>query len=155
MPEQAFCSCGMRYAIVQLVCFKKSVVMKRVVLILVLMIFYGSAFAQSRSFAHLIGKWEAVDSENASGGLEVLDSSRLYLVYGTQKKPITGYRLDLSKSPGTFDFTVKDSMGNLSLKSLLQFINDDLIQWQVFDDAAMPAGFSPRPADVVYLRRKK
>ena len=113
-----------------------------------------AAGAQFRSIQHLMGKWEAVDAENSSGALEVIDSNKIYLVYGQEKKAISSFKIDFSKSPAPFDFTIKDSSETRDLKSLLQFINDDLIQWQVFESEIRPAHFTQSGGQLVYLRRK-
>lgn len=131
-------------------------VMKKMLLFVILgLCLHMDSFAQKRTIQSLVGHWEAVDSENASGGIEVLDSSKLFLVYGTERKPIVSYTADFTKAPGWFDFTIKDSSGTMALKSLLQFINDDLIQWQVFDESVRPAHFVESEGTMVYLRRKK
>lgn len=114
----------------------------------------SGAMAQSRGIQHLMGKWEAVDSENSSGGIEVADSNKIYLVYGQEKKAISSFKIDFSKSPAPFDFTIKDSAESKNLKSLLQFVNDDLIQWQVFESDIRPAHFTQSGGQMVYLRRK-
>ena len=114
-----------------------------------------SSFAQQRSIQNLVGKWEAVDSENSSGGIEVVSGDQIFLVYGSEKKPVHSFRLDFSKSPAWFDFTVKDSASTITLKSLIQFINEDLIQWQLFDGDVRPAHFTNSGGQMVYLRRKK
>ena len=129
--------------------------MKRMMTWLLAIIVCTSAGAQQRSLQHLVGTWEAVDSENQSGGLEVLDSTRIYLVYGKEKRAATACTFDFSKTPCWFDFTLKDSTGTLALKSILRFISDDLIQWQVMEGGTRPAQFSEGGGEVVYLRRKK
>jgi hypothetical protein len=114
------------------------------------------AFAQTTGFEKLIGKWEAVDADNQSGTLEVLDSSKLYLAYGEEKKPITSFNADFSKSPVWFDFTVSNDSDSIKIKSILLFINDNLLQWQVFQgDAKRPAHFTEDKGEIIYLRRKK
>jgi hypothetical protein len=110
--------------------------------------------AQVRNLKSLIGEWEAIDGNNQSGGLIVVDSARLYLVYGTDKREIVSLKADFSKSPCWFDFTVKDSSSSFQLKSLLQFINDDLVQWQVFDGDTRSEHFSTGNGDILYLKRK-
>lgn len=112
-------------------------------------------WGQGRSFQQLVGSWEAVDSENQSGGLEIVDSQRIFLVYGKERKPIASCKFDFSKSPCWFDFTLKDSTNTMAMKSILLFVNDDLIQWQVFDGDARPAHFTEGSGQMVYLRRKR
>jgi hypothetical protein len=41
------------------------------------------------------------------------------------------------------------------MKSLISFVNDDLIQWQVFGDEVRPAHFKQDVGEMMYLRRKK
>lgn len=111
--------------------------------------------AQGHDIKSLIGKWEAVDFESRNGGLEVMDSAKLFIVYGNQRKEIVSYKADFTKSPALFDFTIKDSTETLNLKSLIQFINEDLIQWQVFEEPIRYASYTGKLGDIVYLRRKK
>lgn len=129
--------------------------MKEIFILLVAVVCSTALWGQSRTFKNLVGMWEAVDSENQSGGLEFIDTQKIYLVYGKERKPVTSCKFDLSRSPGWFDFAVVDSTGIMNLKSLLLFVNDDLIQWQVFDGEARPAHFSEDGGQMVYLRRKK
>lgn len=129
--------------------------MKEIFTLLLAFVCTTSLWAQNKSFKNLVGVWEAVDSENQSGGLEIIDTQKIYLVYGKERKPVTSCTFDFSKSPNWFDFAVADSTGIMKLKSLLLFVNDDLIQWQVFDGEARPAHFSEQTGQMVYLRRKK
>lgn len=130
--------------------------MKKVMLVFIGLFLYIATMAQERSIQALVGLWEAVSSVNEGGGLEVKDSVQLYLVFGDQKKKIMSYKVDFSQSPARFDFTVQqDSTNTLSLKSLLQFVNSDLIKWQVFEDDQVPMHFASNGGEIVYLRRKK
>lgn len=129
--------------------------MKKFLWFLVVLFFYSTAAAQPRTISSLTGTWVAVDADNASGGIQVIDSTKLFLIYGDQKKPITSYKLDFSRSPAWFDFTVQDGSQIIQLKSLIQFINDDLLQWQVFEGTTRPVHFANEAGDVLYLRRKK
>jgi hypothetical protein len=74
-------------------------------------------------------------------------------VYGTQRKLVTRSRADFSKSPVWLDLAVKDSTHTTTLKSLLLFVNEDLIQWQVFDSETRPAYFSTSRGDMLFLKR--
>jgi hypothetical protein len=130
--------------------------MKKVLLVLASAVFVCSIHAQERNLQSLVGKWEAVAAYNAGGGLEVIDSTKMFIVYGEKKKAIVHYSVDFTKSPVWFNFTIKDSTETLNLKSILHFINDDLIKWQVFDDEAQYVYFASNTgSDMVYLRRKK
>ena len=130
--------------------------MKTFIVVMLLGLFsFNNLSAQTRDIRQLIGKWEAVDSENQKGGLEVVDSSTIYLVFGTEKKRIASYKADFTKSPVWFDFVIKDESNTLQLKSLILFVNDDLIQWQVLEGDIRPANFSQTNGEMMYLRRKK
>ena len=129
--------------------------MKKVWLAVYIMLICITASAQNRNISSLIGDWRAVDQHNESGGLEVTDSAHIYLVYGDEKLPITNYRLDLSQSPGWFDFTVTHNSNLVTLKSLILFVNDDLVQWQIFDGETRPVYFATDRGDMVYLKRRK
>jgi hypothetical protein len=132
--------------------------MKLNILIIILLsaFLHSSVLAQSAGFQKLIGKWEAVNSENQNGGLEVIDSSKVFLVYGTEKKSLSAFKADFQKSPIWFDFTIDDGTGAITIKSLIHFINDNLVQWQVFQgDAVRPAHFTEDKGEIIYLRRKK
>lgn len=129
--------------------------MKKYITAFVLLVTTLTTVAQNRSFKDLVGRWEAVDSDNNSGGLEIEDSTRVYLVYGDERKQIVSYKTDFQKSPARFDFTIKNGTESFELRSLVQFINDDLLQWQVFEDDVQPAHFKENEGTLVYLRRKK
>src|SRR5688572_32227621 len=129
--------------------------MKKILFILLVLFAYTTGTAQQRSISSLTGTWVAADSENANGGIQVIDSTRMFLIYGDQKKPITSYKLDFSQSPAWFDFTVRDGAQSIQLKSLIQFINEDLVQWQIFEGTTRPVHFANEAGDVLYLRRKK
>jgi hypothetical protein len=130
--------------------------MKKLFVFIILgFLFKYSVQGQNRSIQTLIGYWEAVDAENASGGLEVQDSAKVFLTYGKEKKAITSFKANFSKSPAWFDFTIQDSTEKLYLKSLIHFVNDDLIQWQVFESDIRPAYFTTSGGQMVYLKRKK
>ncbi len=128
--------------------------MKKVMLAVFSFLICAQTIGQ-RSIQSLVGSWEAVRAANEGGGLEVVDSATLYLVYGDQKKKITSYKADFTQSPVRFDFAVKDSTETINLKSLIEFINNDMIKWQLFEGDAMPVHFVNDRGEILYLRRKK
>ncbi|HWI89738.1 MAG TPA: hypothetical protein VNT20_00630 [Flavisolibacter sp.] len=126
--------------------------MKKVWISLLVSLFSLSAFSQNLSIKSLIGKWETSDG----AGLEIIDSSRIFVTYGNDRKPILSYKADFSKSPCWFDFVVKDTAQKLStMKSLLLLQSNDVLKWQVFDDDDRPADFTADRGDIIILRRKK
>jgi len=111
-----------------------------------------NASPQIASIKNLIGRWETTDG----AGLEIIDSSRIFVTYGKERKPILSYKADFSKSPCWFDFVVKDTAQKLStMKSLLLLENGDILKWQVFEDDDRPSNFTEDKGDIVILRRKK
>jgi len=111
-----------------------------------------SASSQKLSMKNLAGRWETADG----AGLEIIDSSRIFIVYGLEGKPILSYQADFGRIPFWFDFVVKDSAQNLStMKSLLLLQSDGNLKWQVFEDGERPWNFVSDKGDIVILRRKK
>jgi len=129
----------------------KMCVMKIIWMSLFVLLFNLSASSQNLSIKNLIGKWQAADG----AGLEVIDSSRIFVTYGKERKPILAYTADFSKIPCWFDFIVKDSAQQLSaMKSLLLLQGNDILKWEVFEDGDRPSDFTAE-GDIVILRRKK
>jgi hypothetical protein len=116
-------------------------------------VFVGlSASSQKLSIKNLAGRWETSDG----AGLETIDSSRIFVTYGNERKPILTYEADFSKSPYWFDFVVKDSAQQVSkMKSLLLLEGNDVLKWQVFEDGNRPSDFVTDRGDMVILRRKR
>jgi hypothetical protein len=126
--------------------------MKNIWMGLIMVLLSLAASAQSTSIKNLIGRWETADG----AGLEIIDSSRIFVTYGKERKPILSYKADFSKSPFWFDFVVKDTAQKLStMKSLLLLENNDVLKWQVFEDGDRPSNFTEEKGDIVILRRKK
>ncbi|HEV7330319.1 MAG TPA: hypothetical protein VGN63_04705 [Flavisolibacter sp.] len=125
--------------------------MKKVLVALAFFLTMNTAVqAQKKyNFENLKGSWR-----NSKGaGLDIVDSNTIYIVYGEQKRKVTDSRADFSKSPVWLDLAVKDSSQVVTLKSLLLFVSDDLIQWQVFDSETRPAYFSMDRGDMFFLKR--
>jgi hypothetical protein len=126
--------------------------MKKIWMGLFVVVIGLSALAQKLSIKNLVGRWETADG----AGLEIIDSSRIFVTYGTERKPILSYKADFSKSPYWFDFVVKDSAQQLStMKSLLLLDGNDILKWQVFEDGDRPLNFTTNTEEIVILRRKK
>jgi hypothetical protein len=126
--------------------------MKKLLVTLLIAIGLGpSVQAQTPCIKNLVGKWESP----VGAGIEVVDSSHIFIVYGKDKKLVSSYQADFSKSPCWFDFTIKDSSQSFTVQSLLLFVSNDLVQWQVFDDGSRPSTFTSEKGEMVYMRRKK
>jgi len=125
--------------------------MKKVIMALVLFfsVNLGANAQKKYGFENLKGSWR-----NSNGaGLDIVDSNTIYIVFGEQRKLVTRSKADFSKSPVWLDLAVKDSNKLTTLKSLLLFVNEDLIQWQVFESDTRPAYFSTDKGDMLFLKR--
>ena len=109
----------------------------------------------NKGLSSLIGRWEIIGTKNEGGGLEVIDSTHIIMTYDGQRKQITGFTLDFSKSPMWFDFFVKDGDESVQVKSIMEIISDDLIKWQVFMDEDRSAHFTTQKGEMFYLKRQK
>jgi len=100
-------------------CGMKTTIMKKFFLLLLFSFFLGaSGNAQKYSMKNLTGRWESEEG----GGIEVIDSNKIFIVYGSEKKQIASYQADFSRSPAWFDFVIRDSGQSISFKNLLLFI---------------------------------
>ena len=130
---------------------KKPCVMKKsVFLLFVFTALFCGASAQNHSLKNLVGKWESADG----AGFEVIDSSRIFLTYMGERKQISSYQADFSKTPCWFDFTIKEGSSTIELKSLLLFVNENLLQWQVFEEER-PLNFNTSVGNILNLKRRQ
>jgi hypothetical protein len=125
--------------------------MKKIWMGLLLIACCPGAWSQQVSIKDLVGRWETSDG----AGLEIIDSSRIFVTYGKERKPILSYQADFSKTPCWFDFVVKDTVQKLTTMKSLLLLDHDVLKWQVFDEGARPADFTADRGDVVVMRRKK
>jgi hypothetical protein len=104
---------------------------------------------EEHSMQDLVGMWR-----NGSGaGLDIVDSNTVYIVRGDQRKLALASVRDIQKNPVDFNLMVKDSSRIVTLKGLLLIVNDDMLQWQVFDSETKPASFSNNRSDMLFLKR--
>ncbi|HET6723617.1 MAG TPA: hypothetical protein VFH07_12750 [Chitinophagaceae bacterium] len=130
--------------------------MNRLILITGIFIFFGiTGFSQQKKLKDLIGRWEIVGEQNMQASLDVIDSSTIVLVYMGETKKIVDYKFNFEKSPIWFDFSTADSASMISVKSLLEIVNDNMIKWQLFVDESRPDYFSSTKGDLFYLRKVK
>jgi len=124
--------------------------MKNVWMGFFVLILSATTSAQNTSIKSLVGRWETIDGT----GLEIIDSSRIFVTYGEERRPILSYQADFSKSPCWFDFVVKDTAQKLSTIKSLLLLDNDVLKWQVFEDGDRPTNFAADKGDIVILRRK-
>lgn len=130
--------------------------MKRVIVITGILVFLVTAgFGQQKKLNDLIGRWEIVGEQTDSASLEVIDSSTIILNYMGEKRKIIDYKIDFQKSPIWFDFSTGDSSSTVSVKSLLEIMNDSMIKWQLFVDEDRTDHFSSSKGELYYLRKTK
>ena len=111
--------------------------------------------ASKKKLNDLIGRWEIVGEQTDSASLEVIDSSTIILNYMGEKRKIIDYKIDFQKSPIWFDFSTGDSSSTVSVKSLLEIMNDSIIKWQLFVDEDRTDHFSSSKGELYYLRKTK
>ena len=117
--------------------------MKKVFLLLMILFAGIQAFNQQKQFKDLVGRWEIVGEKDDSASLEVIDSSTIILSYMGEKKRIIDYKIDFQKSPIWFDFSTVDSASSMvSVKSILEIVNDNMLKWQLFLDEDRTDHFS-------------
>lgn len=130
--------------------------MKKVLLLAVFGISFNLiSHSQAKKFQNMVGAWEIVGEQNSGGGLEIIDSSTILLKYMGEEKKLLGYKIDFSKSPFWFDFTTKDTASVVNIKSIIEFVNDDMLRWQIFVDEERPDHFSSTKGELFYLKRAK
>lgn len=105
--------------------------------------------SEERSLKDLVGTWR----NRVGAGLDIEDSNTVYVVRGERRKLATATFSDVRKNPVTFNLTVRDSSKVTTLKGLLMLVNDDTLQWQVFDTETKPASFSYSKGDLLFLKR--
>jgi hypothetical protein len=129
--------------------------MKQIFIVVAACLVSISASAQTKKFRDIIGIWDIAGEQNAGASLQIIDSSTIVLTYMGEKKNITDYKIDFTKSPIWFDFSTKDSTSPLQVKSLLQIVGDDMIKWQLFVEEDRPDHFSSSKGELFYLKRSK
>lgn len=110
---------------------------------------------KQKKLTDLVGVWEFTGEDNAGAYLEIIDSTNIILVYNGEKRKILDYKIDYQKSPIWFDFTTSDTSSVVSIKSLLEITNDNLLKWQLFVDEDRTPFFSSTKGEIVYLRKSQ
>ena len=112
-----------------------------------------NGFSQ-KNFKDLIGHWEIIDQQGTNITLDI-DSSAILLSYDGEKKKIIDYKIDFTKSPIWFDFSTSDTSSVVTVKSILEILNDNMIKWQLFVDEDRTPHFSSTKGEMFYLRKAK
>ena len=114
-----------------------------------------SGYGQNTKFKDIAGKWEVVGDPNANATLTIIDSSTIEFSYMGEKKTISNYTIDYSKSPYWLDFTATDSSSSFQVKSILQKVGDDVLKWQLFIDEDRSPYFTASKGEVFYLKKAR
>jgi hypothetical protein len=110
-------------------------------------------YSQSKSLQDLVGRWEVLGDQVSGSGLVVADSSNIILTYNGDKKKVLEYKLDFSKSPIWFDFTVEEGDSALRVKSIIELIDNTHLKWQLFVNEERAENFSPTRGEFFYLKK--
>jgi hypothetical protein len=106
---------------------------------------------QEKKFKPMIGLWEFVDQDNSKGTLEIIDNTTILIRFKSEQKKLLNYKIDITKSPFWFDFSVRDTASIQNFKSLIDFVNEDILKWQIFDGERSDHYSSSE--DILYLKR--
>lgn len=131
--------------------------MKKSLLILAAIFLFSTVttVAQSKTSKDLIGKWEGTDERNDNGSLQFLDSSKVVMTMMGEKMPTALYKADFSQTPVLLDIIIDQRGQKFVMKSLIQFLDDSRLKWQVFPDGNRPKDFSDNSfGTAVILKRK-
>lgn len=128
---------------------------KNMIMICVGMLSCLMVAAQKNIPGNLSGRWENIEKRDVSAGIEFISTDSVFLFFNDEKKLARQVKIDDSKNPYWFDFTIDDGSENLTVRSLLDFVNSDLIKWQVFTSDVRTAHFTQSAGEIMYLRRKK
>jgi hypothetical protein len=130
--------------------------MKKIVILVFSVVLLGSVSrGQAKKFQHMVGLWEMIGEQEAGGGLQIIDSSTIVIRFMGEEKTILRYNIDFSKSPHWFDFSCKDTASVSNFKSIIEFVGDDTIKWQIFADGERANHFTSSTGELFYLKRAK
>jgi hypothetical protein len=113
----------------------------------------ASVSTPAKKFQNLVGSWEIIGEQDSGGGLEIVDSATILIRFMGEEKKLTDYKIDFSRAPFWFDFSAKDSASTLNFKSLIEFVNDDMLKWQVFTDGERVNHFTSATGELYYLKK--
>jgi hypothetical protein len=135
---------------------KNFIIVNKSIFTFLLFLFSVSAFAQHTK-KDLLGRWEGTDEKNITASLTFLDSTKVVLTTQGSYVPPFNYVVDLTKNPGTIDLIVVTKDGRkITMKGLIQFLNDDTVKWQMFPDGKRRANFDEKLHDsAIVLKRVK
>lgn len=130
--------------------------MKKIILLAISSFLISTALqAQVQKFQDIVGNWDVVGEQNTGASLQVVDSTTIILTYMGERRIITNYKMDFSKSPCWFDFSASDSSSVVQVKSLMQRVGDDVLKWQLFVDEDRSPSFTSNKGELLYLKKSR
>ena len=127
--------------------------MKKIFAVVLLGMIGVEGSAQQKNFTDLIGRWEFVGEQNKGACLDIIDSTNIILSFNGEKKKIRYYTIDFAKSPIWFDFSTEDSASTVSVRSIMEIMNGNMIKWQLFIDEERSNYFSSSKGELLYLKK--
>ena len=129
--------------------------MKKIVIWIAIIGLFGiNSFGQATKFRNMIGSWQIISDDEPGGRLDIIDSSTIVIKFMGEEKKLSGCKIDFTRTPYWFDFAAADTTTLFSnFKSLLEFVNDDTMRWQVFIDEERADHFTSQGGELFYLKR--
>lgn len=116
---------------------------RRILITLLIISFTTAAFAQYTK-KDLVGTWHGTDSGNKIGELIFKDYGKVALNIDGHLMRDLDYKVDLTKTPAPLYITIKtlDGKQQMTLKCLIQFIDNNTLKWQILGDNNDPGNSS-------------
>ena len=99
--------------------------MKKLLLLAAALFAYNAIQAQNRSLKDIIGKWQMPGN---FGSMEFIDSTSVITTMHGRRVGDGIYVIDFSKQPMWLDVTIKQGKQTITLKQILEFIDDNTIR---------------------------
>jgi hypothetical protein len=129
--------------------------MKKILFVFALSFLTVKGISQQKKLKDLVGRWEIAGDQNNRASLEVVDSANITLSYNGEKIKLTDYKIDFTKSPIWFDFSTGTGDSAVSVKTLIEIVNDSLIKWQLFVDEERTPYFTTTRGELFFLRNAR
>jgi uncharacterized protein (TIGR03067 family) len=116
--------------------------MKKLLVITAMLFAFNIIHAQNRSLKDIIGKWQMAGN---FGSMEFVDSTTVVTTMNGRKVGSGTYTIDFTKTPFWLDVTMKQGGRSMTLKQILEFVDDNTIRWQTSSTTDRPKAFENTP----------